>query len=95
MGGFLEDFLREHEPSEKKKKIYRKLGVGPFILGKLKGRVIDGEVAKELLKETPPWDTERRKYLMHVIEEGERAKKQLEEILREMKRLTESEELDE
>jgi len=95
MGRFLEEFLRDHEPSEKQKKIFRRLGVGPFILGQLKGRVLDGERAKKLLKETPPWDAERRRYLMHVIEEGERARKQLEEILREMRRLEESEELGE
>jgi hypothetical protein len=78
-----------HEISEIRKEVFRRLGVGPFILGQLKGRVLDGERAKKLLKETPPWDVERRRYLMHVIEEGERARKYLEEYLRKMKELEE------
>ena len=78
-----------HEPDEIRKEVFRRLGVGPFILGKLKGAVLQAETARELLEETPPWDVERRRYLMHVIEEGERAKKYLEEYLRRMKELEE------
>ena len=53
----------------------------PFILGVLKGAVINGWVARELLAKTPPSDVERRRYLEHVIHEGENAGKKLEEML--------------
>jgi len=47
------------------------------------------KATKRPLEETPPWGVERRKYLMHLIEEGERARKYLEEFLRKMKGLEE------
>ena len=78
-----------HEPDEIRKEVFRRLGVGPFILGLLKGKVKEMEAAKRLLEETPPWDVKRRKYLMHLIKEGERARKYLEEYLRKMKELEE------
>jgi len=78
-----------YEPDEIRKEVFRRLGVGPFILGLLKGKVKEMEAAKRLLEETPPWDVKRRKYLMHLIKEGERARKYLEEYLRKMKELEE------
>jgi Holliday junction resolvase len=59
----------------------RARGAGPFILGVLKGAVINGWVARKLLAETPPSDVERRKYLEHVIREGENAERALERML--------------
>ena len=79
--------LRGHEVSERRQEIYRRLGVSPFILGKLKGAALQAKTARKLLAETPPWDVERRRYLMHVIEEGERARKYLEEYLRKIRGL--------
>ena len=79
--------LRGHEVSERRREIYRRLGVGPFILGKLRGAVLQAETARKLLAETPPWDVERRRYLMHMIEEGEQARKYLEEYLRKIREL--------
>ena len=78
-----------YEPDEIRKEVFRRLGVGPFILGLLKGKVKEMETAKKLLEETPPWDVKRRRYLMHLIKEGERARKYLEEYLRKMKELEE------
>lgn len=81
--------LKAHEMSEFQKEVFRRLGVGPFILGLLKRAVLQAETARKLLAETPPWAIMRRRYLKHVIEEGERARKRLEEYLRKMKEIEE------
>lgn len=67
-------------------RIYHEVGVGPFILGRLKDAVINAETAKKLLKNTPSWDIERKKYLEHVVEEGEKVKPILENYLKELEK---------
>ncbi len=67
--------------------VFRKVGVGPFILGKLQGAVKNAEVARRLLEETPWWRWWDRQYYKHVIEEGERAKKALDEYLRRIREI--------
>jgi len=66
---------------EESKKRYAGKGVGPLILGKLKGAILNAKVARELLKKTPRWAFWDRLYYKHVIEEGERARKALKRIL--------------
>ena len=50
----------------------------PFIVGMLMRAVIDAESAKELLR-TQHFSLEERRYLRETIEQGERAKRILEE----------------
>ncbi len=64
--------------------VFRKAGVGPFILGKLAGAVKNAEFARKLLKETPWWRWWDRQYYRHVINEGERAKKILDKYLKQI-----------
>jgi hypothetical protein len=64
------------------RKIYTKKNPPVFILGQLQKAVWQGEVAKKELKSSIwnrilPW---RRRYYMHIIREGETAKKRLEEL---------------
>jgi len=77
------------EKEEVAREAFRRAGVGPFILGKLKAIILSAEEAKKLLAETPPENAERIKYLQHVVEEGERVKPIYESCL---KRLKEAEE---
>jgi len=71
--------------SEEEWEIYRRIGVGPFILGKLKRAALEVEIARELLAKTPPWNIWRRRYLKDVIRQGELARKHLDEYLRRMR----------
>lgn len=77
------------EMSEFREEVFRRLGVGPFILGILKRAVIQKEVAKRLLEQTPPHMKERIAYLQHVIEEGERMEKVYNEYTWRMKKIEE------
>lgn len=79
----------EREDEDYEYEVYRRLGVGPFILGLLKGAILGAERAKKLLKETPPWDVKRRKYLRHVIEEGERVRPIYEDYIRRLEEIKE------
>ena len=77
--------VRTHEMSGEEREIYRRVGVGPFILGKLKRAALEVEIARELLAKTPPWNIWRRRYLKDVIRQGELARKYLDEYLRRMR----------